>query len=161
MQVQSSKGHTQRHKQRLDKYIEKIKELVTMELQKKELKAVYDTAQSFYKKAYYTKEQIHFIGGEYLKIKLYSYNTKVMELWYNLEEKNLDFYLDKDNEQNKNFYSKTTIRHIKELLKQFTTLYNGKIRTLGNKNEIISYNIEILKDASKKQLFELANHIEL
>jgi len=63
-----------------------------------ELKTVYDTAKSFYKKAY--------IIYEANRVKLKSYNTIIA-------------YIEKDQAYINGIYSKTSTRHTKEFLKQF------------------------------------------
>ena len=71
-----------------------------------ELKSIFDTHKSFYKKAFYVV-----VGNN---ITLYSYNTKVCEIdtnahTYEVWEGNCYFY----------FLTNTTLRHVKEFLKQF------------------------------------------
>lgn len=69
-----------------------------------ELQCIYDTRQSFYRKAYYGNvETLHGVG-----LGLYSYNTLVCIIYNN-------YYI--LNEYS--FYSQTTTRHVKEFLKQF------------------------------------------
>ena len=94
----------------------------------KELKCVYDHAQSFYKKAYYKK--IKMLTGEGLA--LYSYNTLVCIICDN-------YYI--LNEYS--FYSNTTARHVKEFLKQF--LEHTQVKSFLEHNNyskkyIIKYN---------------------
>ena len=82
------------------------------------LMSIYDTRKSFYNKAYIVR-----IGNI---IYLYSYDTLVLEI-------GKDYYkLNKSNNE-KLLFSNTTLRHIKETLKQF---YYRDDKTL-TKKEII------------------------
>ena len=130
--------------------------------QKQELKPIYDTAKEFYKKAFYTKEKT----TTSIIYKLYSYNSLVailevgkdLEVYYN--NKIVRLYLDHDRQNQKDFYSKTTLRHIKEFIKQMTDnirhnsdysiVYYDKNKTLH------LYSIEILRKATKMELFQYA-----
>ena len=80
-----------------------MKELKTI---KKELKTIYDNAKSFYKKAFTIEE-----GDE---IRLVSYTTTMAT--YNFKNNKLIL---NNNTWN---YTTTTLRHIKEFLKQFTNI---------------------------------------
>jgi len=73
-------------------------------MKKYELLPVYDSRKSFYKKA--------IIEEENENTKLYSYNTLVCTLSHN------DIILN-DNIDQSLLFSNTTLRHIKEFLKQF------------------------------------------
>ena len=80
---------------------------------KEYLVPIYDTRKSFYNKAYITR-----VGN---MVRLYSYNTIVLEIgqgYYKLN-KSID---------DKLLYSNTTLRHIKECLKQYY-YNNNKILT--------------------------------
>ena len=70
-----------------------------------ELMTIFDSAKSFYKKA--------FVKIEYKNdtkiIILYSYNTEVLRLQKNNNKLVIEYV---------NIYSKTTLRHIKEVIKQ-------------------------------------------
>ena len=130
--------------------------------QKNNLQAVYDTAKSFYNKAYYTKEET----TTSIIYKLYSYNSLVailevgkdLEVYYN--NKIVRLYLDHDRQNQKDFYSKTTLRHIKEFIKQMTDnirhnsdysiVYYDKNKTLHLKSK------KILRKATKMELFQYA-----
>jgi hypothetical protein len=106
-----------------------------MELQKKELKVVYDHAKSFYKKAFYTEEE----RNDCKIVKLYSYNTEVLTIIVNLQDKSKSYYI--CNEYTA--YSPTTLRHVKELLHQtFTRQVNvyDILEYVGmTKNNIIKF----------------------
>ena len=79
--------------------------------QKNNLQAVYDTAKSFYNKAYYTKEKT----TTSIIYKLYSYNSLVailevgkdLEVCYN--SKIIRLYLNHEKQNQKDFYSKREI----------------------------------------------------
>jgi hypothetical protein len=95
------------------------------------LQPKYDTRKSFYNKAYYTTEEIN----NTIIYKLYSYNTLVLifeidknfNSFYNT--KVIRYYLDNNKKDDKNFYSNTTLRHIKEFIKQ----------TIDNINTYLQY----------------------
>ena len=80
------------------------------------LEPQHDNAKSFYNKAYYTEEKR---PDDSYFIELYSYNTKVMKLIVNDNNFIYQFNHDIDEEL---LFSSTTLRHIKELLKQQTNL---------------------------------------
>lgn len=69
-----------------------------------ELKPVYDNAKSFYNKAYVIDDE----GVTDKKLRLLSYNTEVAYT----DNNGVPHLLDKFN------YSKTTLRHVKEFIKQ-------------------------------------------
>lgn len=126
------------------------------------LQAVHDTAKSFYNKAYYTTEE----SSTWVVYRLYSYDTlvaivevgKTIEKYYN--NKVVRLYLDHDRQNQKDFYSKTTMRHIKELIKQVTDgIRNDSNYTIVyyDKKKILHlYSIEVLRKATKKELFQYA-----
>lgn len=128
--------------------------------EKIELRPIYDTAQSFYKKAYYTKEE----NTTSIVYRIYSYNTLVaiLEIGKNIEKiynnKTVRLYLDNNKEEEKDFYSKTTLRHIKELIKQKTDIIRHDtdyaVPYYDKKNILHLYSVEILRNATKKELFE-------
>ncbi len=91
-----------------------------------ELKSIYDNAKSFYKKA--------FIKREDNKIKLYSYKTLVCTILNN-NRYQLNYNIDSEL-----LFSNTTLRHIKEFLKQYLYLSNDI-----TKNDIIKNNNKELK----------------
>ena len=73
-----------------------------------ELKPIYDTRKSFYKKAY-TETQKTPIETSIL---LYSYGTNVASIIYNYEKETITF-------NNYGRYSQTTTRHQKEFFRQY------------------------------------------
>lgn len=93
-------------------------------MNKKELKPVYDNAKSFYKKAY--------ILYENNVIKLYSYNTLVCVIMN--KRYKLNYNIDTDL-----LFSNTTLRHIKEFLKQYLNIFDF------SKNDIIKNDNKIIK----------------
>ena len=134
-----------------------------MENNKTILQAVHDTAKSFYNKAYYTTEETSTVTI----YRLYSYKTLVAILevnktgnrYYNYN-KMVTLYLDHDRQDQKDFYSQTTLRHIKELIKpatdnirhdtDYAIAYYDKNKTLH------LYSVEVLRKATKQELFKLA-----
>ena len=133
-----------------------------MENNKTILQAVHDSAKSFYNKAYYTEDGV----STHTFFDLYSYGTRVasLEVGKNIEKlynkKIIRLYLNHEKQDKKDFYSKTTIRHLKEFIKQITDdirdnseysiVYYDKNKTLH------LYSIEILRSATKKDLFKYA-----
>lgn len=91
-----------------------------------ELKPIYDNAKSFYKKAYIVKKDN--------VIKLYSYKTLVCVI-LNGNRYQLNYNIDSDL-----LFSNTTLRHIKEFLKQYLNL-----SSYITKNDIIKNNNKLLK----------------
>ena len=85
---------------------------------KEYLVPLYDNRKSFYNKAYIVR-----IGS---MIRLYSYNTLVLEIGQ-------DYYKLNKSINEKLLFSNTTLRHIKEALKQF---YYKNDRTLTKKRNI-------------------------
>lgn len=134
-----------------------------MENNKTILQAVHDTAKSFYNKAYYTTEET----STNIVYRLYSYRTLVAILevsktgnrYYNYN-KMVALYLDHDRQDQKDFYSKTTLRHIKELIKQATDTIrhdtNYAIAYYDKNKNLHLYSIEVLRNATKKDLFKYA-----
>ena len=134
-----------------------------MENNKIILQAVHDTAKSFYNKAYYTTEETSTVTI----YKLYSYKTLVAILevnktgnrYYNYN-KMVTLYLNHKKQDKKDFYSQTTLRHIKELIKQATDeiRYNQDYSiAYYDKNKTLHlYSIEVLRNATKKDLFKYA-----
>jgi len=82
-------------------------------IKKEELKVIYDSRKSFYKKAYIEIfnewEELH---SKIEKINLYSYNTLVCSIEY-IGTAERFYYL-----YNRDLFSQTTLRHIKEFLQQ-------------------------------------------
>lgn len=125
----------------------------------------YDTRKSFYNKAYFTTEE----DNHNIIFRLYSYNTLVMIFEINKDFDNyyntkvIRYYLDNNKKDNKKFYSMTTLRHIKEFIKQtidnintYLEYQNYSIVYYENVNHFELYSIEILKHATKKELFTYA-----
>lgn len=78
------------------------------------LQCIYDTRKSFYKKAFYTKEE----NDNKTIYNLYSYNTKVLTIVIDNDNKAQSYYI--CNEYTA--YSPTTLRHVKEMLHQKFTM---------------------------------------
>lgn len=121
---------------------------------KKELKCIFnDTQKSFYNKASYTREEV---AEDLFESVLYSYNSKVAIILTNYKDKEVLLYLDKNKQNDKKFYSQTTLRHIKEFVKQ--TVYglplNYDLITDNYKKNNIAMLLE--KNITKKQLFQYA-----
>lgn len=96
-----------------------------------ELKPKYDTAKSFYKKAWV--EEHH----EIKSVSLISYETYMVNI--QLDKKTIAFNNDYDN------YSVTTLRHVKEFLKQFvgTDIVEKRFATkkqiVANLGKVVNY----------------------
>lgn len=103
----------------------------------KELDAIYTNQKSFYKKAYVKTIEYTLDNGcnsnNITYYELYSYNTLVCTI---VHSKDKSYY--KLNRYS--FYSKTTIIHLKEFLKQYL-IYNDVKRILIEKN----YNIHVIQ----------------
>lgn len=86
---------------------------------------IYDTKKSFYDKAYVVRiENI---------IRLYSYNTLVLEV-------GRDYYKLNKSINEKLLFSNTTLRHIKETLKQFYYKYDKTLtKKRNNKRKFIKW----------------------
>lgn len=107
------------------------------DIKKEELKTMYDSRRSFYKKAYIEImsdwDELH---ARIEKIKLYSYNTLVCSIEYiGASER---FYL----LYNRDLFSQTTIRHVREFLQQL--FYCRKMELTKKdilKNSAIKYDV--------------------
>lgn len=76
------------------------------------LEPIFDSAKSFYKKA---KRVIYYKDNLVVKVELYSYNTLIATL----KGGNMDLT---------ELYSDTTLRHIKEFIKQYFDWFNTDTR---------------------------------
>lgn len=126
---------------------------------KQELKAIYDGANGFYKKAYFTKKE----DLKNINFELFSYNSLVTKISYNKDTNTLELYLNKEEQDNTDFYSRTTLRHIKELIKQvvFDEVNAFCSMLVKDKQGLIqNYSASILCMANKSMLFEFARHDE-
>lgn len=107
---------------------------------KKELKTIYDNAKSFYNKAsvkrYYNKNELVY------KIELISYKTSILYI------QNNKLYFNYKNINNKNIYSMTTLRHIKEFIKQFYYLLELNYKNIIDKEVLKKDDIKALIKAS-------------
>ena len=86
---------------------------------KEYLQPLFDTRQSFYKKAYIVRNYGH--------IELYSYNTKVLDINTLKSTYTLNY-----NINTSLLFSNTTLRHIKECLHQFLGLDYNKSELIEN-----------------------------
>ena len=110
------------------------------------LKPNYDHAKSFYNKANLKITSIECYNTNYLcnyktmkKIDLYSYNTLVLTIYKDIKEHKSDVYSLYDGV----FYSNTTMRHVKECLKQYYFNKDISIKLINNnysKKEIFKHN---------------------
>lgn len=101
-----------------------------LELNEKFLEPIYDNANSFYTKARY---------AEYTdQLRLYSYDSLVCIINKKTNYFKLNGTIDEDE-----LLSNTTLRHIKEFLKQFLYKENKAITKADLKKHIVN-NIEIL-----------------
>lgn len=98
-----------------------------METIKRELKPVYDNAKSFYGKAF---EVAYLENNLVYKKELYSYNTLVLTLIDGMYKLNTEVPEDL-------LFSNTTLRHIKDFLKQHYYNHKHEIKT---KADVIKYN---------------------
>lgn len=106
-------------------------------IKKEELKVIYDSRKSFYKKAYIEIfNEWNELHSKIEKINLYSYNTLVCSIEY-IGEAERFYYL-----YNRDMISCTTLRHIKEFLQQ---LFYCREKALPKKdilkNSAIKYNV--------------------
>ena len=100
------------------------------EYKDKELMTIYDNAKSFYKKAF---TRFYYNNGLITRIELYSYKTKVCTI------SNCRYRLN-HNVEDKLLLSHTTLRHIKEFLKQFKYMYNNYDKVIiESKKDILKY----------------------
>lgn len=121
-----------------------------------ELNCEYDSRQSFYKKAYFytiTAEDKENKERYITFTALYSYDTFVccnIE-WYNVTtSKRYCGYVLNDKINDKLLFSNTTLRHIKEFLKQENNLiYNNRLAHNTNKAYIIKYNNKVYNSTDK------------
>ena len=108
---------------------------------KKELFPIYEEVKSYYKKAYikkyYNKDDI------IKKYELISYNTSILYI------KDNKLYFNYKNINNKKIYSQTTLRHIKEFLKQYYYILELNYKNIIDKEKI--------KKDDIKKLIELAS----
>lgn len=99
------------------------------------LEPIYDNAKSFYGKANVNKM---YKDNVIIQINLISYIT---DICYIKEGKLYFNYKDIDN---KSIYSMTTLRHIKEFLKQYNFLLDEKFRNIIEKEKLTKNDIKKL-----------------
>ena len=100
-------------------------------MKREELRTIYDRAKSFYKKAYVERYND--------KIRLYSYDTHVATIYLTESGR---YYSLNDDVPEELLFSQTTLRHIKEFLRQFMSALD------------IQYSKLISKGFSKKNIKE-------
>jgi len=105
-----------------------------------ELTPIYEEVKSYYKKAeikkVYNKDNI------IIKYMLYSYNTKILEVNNNIIKFNYK------NINNKKIYTMTTLRHIKEFIKQYYYLLEVNYKNIIDKEKLKKEDIKKLIEVS-------------
>lgn len=105
-----------------------------------ELTPIYEEVKSYYKKAeikkVYNKDNI------IIKYMLYSYNTKILEVNNNIIKFNYK------NINNKKIYTMTTLRHIKEFIKQYYYLLEINYKNIIDKEKLKKEDIKKLIEVS-------------
>lgn len=108
---------------------------------KVELKTIYDNAKSFYKKAYvikyYNKDNI------IIKYELVSYDTTILYL------KDSKIHFNYKDINDKSIYSQTTLRHIKEFIKQYYYYLEIYYKDIINKEKLTKNDIAKLIDSDR------------
>ena len=106
----------------------------------KELMPIYENVKSYYKKAYikkyYNKDDI------INKYELMSYNTSILYI------KNNKLYFNYKDINNNNIYTSTTLRHIKEFIKQYYYILELYYKDIINKSKLTKKDICLLIQAS-------------
>lgn len=109
-----------------------------MNIKKSELIPIYEEVKSYYKKAYikkyYNKDNI------INKYELISYKTSILYL------KNSKIYFNYKNINNKKIYTNTTLRHIKEFIKQYYYYLELYYKDIINKEKLTKADIKKLID---------------
>lgn len=105
-----------------------------------ELTPIYEEVKSYYKKAeikkVYNKDNI------IIKYMLYSYNIKILEVNNNIIKFNYK------NINNKKIYTMTTLRHIKEFIKQYYYLLEVNYKNIIDKEKLKKEDIKKLIEVS-------------
>lgn len=111
-----------------------------MEVKKSELIPIYENVKSYYKKAsikkYYNK------SGLINKYELISYKTSILYI------KDSKLYFNYKNINNKKIYTSTTLRHIKEFIKQYYYILELYYKDIINKSKLTKKDISLLIKAS-------------
>lgn len=107
----------------------------------KELETIYTDQKSFYKKAfikyYYNKYNLIY------KYELLSYNTSILYL------KDSKIYFNEKDINNKKIYSQTTLKHIKEFIKQHYYYLELYYKDILNKDKLTKKDIQKLIEKEK------------
>jgi hypothetical protein len=123
------------------------------------IKPKFISQKSFYNKCYIKIKQYN----NKAFINIYSYKTLVaiividFRFYPNIVARPITIYLDNSKRNKSYFYSATTLKHIKEALKQVLEPFksNRLYRiTIANKQ----YNLSILNDITKNKLFEISHN---
>lgn len=112
-----------------------------MKIKKSELIPIYENVKSYYKKAiikkYYNKDDI------INKYELISYKSKIIEL------KDYKIKFNYKDINNKKIYTNTTLRHIKEFIKQYYYYLELYYKDIINKDKLTKADIKKLIELSK------------
>ena len=111
-------------------------EIITKKI---DLHPCYDGAKSFYKKAYLKIASLkeidqngYIVRDAMISIDLYSYDTKVLTIFKDIQKHKKDAYIlytpIDDCYYNDEYYTRTTMRHVRECLKQY--YFNDTITSL-------------------------------
>ena len=107
---------------------------------KKELIPIYEDVKSYYKKAYIKK---YFNKDNLInKYELISYKTSILYI------KNSKLYFNYKNINNKKIYTNTTLRHIKEFIKQYYYILELYYKNIIDKEKLTKKDISLLIKAS-------------
>ena len=105
-----------------------------------ELTPIYEEVKSYYKKAEIKK--VYNKDNRIIKYMLYSYNTKILEVNNNIIKFNYK------NINNKKIYTMTTLRHIKEFIKQYYYLLEVNYKNIIDKEKLKKEDIKKLIEVS-------------
>lgn len=112
-----------------------------MEVKKSELIPNYEEVKSYYKKAYIKK---YFNKDNLInKYELISYNTSILYI------KDSKIYFNYKDINNKKIYSQTTLRHIKEFIKQYYYILELYYKNIIDKEKLTKNDIKKLIELSK------------
>ncbi len=108
---------------------------------KKELMPIYEEVKSYYKKAYIKK--YYNKNGLINKYELISYKTSILYL------ENSKIHFNYKDINNKKIYTQTTLRHIKEFIKQYYYYLELYYKDIINKEKLKKDDIKKLIELSK------------
>lgn len=107
---------------------------------KKELLPIYEDVKSYYKKAYIKK--YYNKNGLINKYELISYKTSILYI------KDSKLYFNYKDINNNKIYTNTTLRHIKEFIKQYYYILELYYKDIINKSKLTKKDISLLIKAS-------------